>query len=244
MSRAAIIVGASSGLGRGLAEVMAGDGWRLGLAARREEKLRELAASLPGESVVRGMDVAEAEVARRTLDKMIEALGGVDLVVISAGVGYAHPTWEQERHTVEINVLGFTALAARSMDYFLERGSGHLVGITSISGLRGVGVAGAYSASKAYMSRYLEAMRVRADVRRLDIAVTDIMPGFVDTPMTEGRTDMFWVADLDTAARQMYEAILKRKRHAYITRRWRLMGWLMKAIPYRMLVRMAGRGRR
>lgn len=238
--RRAVIVGASSGIGRALARELAADGYELGLAARREEKLREVAAELPVRCVIRGMDVAEADSARTILAELVDELGGLDLIVLNAGVGYSKPTWDQERETVEVNVLGFTALATWSMEYFLERGVGHLVGISSVSALRGAMVAPAYGASKSYISNYLEAMRLLADRRGADVAVTDVKPGFVDTPMTEDRTDMFWVAPVEKAARQIATAIRKRKRLVYVTKRWRLLAWLLKVLPYPLLARMMG----
>jgi short-subunit dehydrogenase len=239
------VVGASSGLGRALAERLAADGWELGLAARREERLRELKARLSTRCVVTPIDVSRPEEARSRFDTLVSELGGVDLVILSSGVSHPKASWEQERETVEVNVLGFTALARRTMDHFQARGAGHLVGISSISALRGVGVGEAYSASKAYVSRYLEALRVRADVRGLDIAVTDVKPGYVATPMTEGRREgMFWIASLDDAADQIHDAIRARRRHAYITRRWRLVAWLLKLLPYPLLARLAGAGRK
>lgn len=240
-TRRGVIVGASSGIGRALAKELAGDGYVLGLTGRRLEMLEAISAELPVPSVVRRMDVTRAEQARRQLAELVDELGGIDLLVLNAGVGYNRPTWEQERQTIEVNVLGFTALASWSMDYFLERESGHLVGISSISALRGVGVAAAYGASKSYVSKYLEAMRLRADAQGVDVAVTDVKPGFVDTPMTEGRTDMFWVAPVEIAARQIADAIRKRKRLVYVTRRWRLIAWLLKALPYPVLARLATR---
>ena len=91
----------------------------------------------------------------------------------------------------------------------------------------------AYSGSKAFDSIYLEGLQFKADRLGVDVCVTDVKPGFVDTPMTEGRSDMFWIAPADKAARQIYDAIRKRRRHVYVTKRWRLMGWLMKILPHR-----------
>jgi short-subunit dehydrogenase len=65
----------------------------------------------------------------------------------------------------------------------------------------------------------------------------------VDTPMTAGREDMFWVATPEKAARQIYDAIRKRKRHVYVTKRWRLMGWLMKSLPYPLVSWLAAKRR-
>jgi short-subunit dehydrogenase len=134
---------------------------------------------------------------------------------------------------IEVNVMGFVAPADLAMRHLAERGSGHLVGLSSVASLRGGRPdATIYGASKAFVSNYMEALRLGADLSSLDIQVTEVRPGYVDTPMTRGQPGMFWVADVETAARQIHVAIKKRKRIAYITRRWRLVAWLLKALPY------------
>jgi short-subunit dehydrogenase len=110
------------------------------------------------------------------------------------------------------------------------RGAGHLVGISSIAALRGNRYAPAYNASKAFVSNYLEGVRHRFNKMKLPIAVTDAQPGFVDTPMAKAPR-RFWVASPQTAARQIVAAIRTRKHHVYITRRWRLVAWLMRIVP-------------
>lgn len=231
--KGAIVVGASSGIGRALARMLAEDGYALGLAARRTELLEELQKELPGRSHVRAIDVTRVEEARHAFRSLIDRLGGVDLVVLSSGVSIKNPSWEEKLRTIEVNVIGFVALADVAMSHFMERGSGHLVGLSSIAGLRGArSEAATYGATKAFISNYMEALRLTADLRGLDIQVTDVRPGYVDTPMTEGQSGMFWLADVETAARQVHAAIKKRKRIAYITRRWRLIAWVMKALPY------------
>jgi short-subunit dehydrogenase len=114
--------------------------------------------------------------------------------------------------------------------YLERRGSGHIVGITSVAGLRGIGAAPAYSASKAFMSTYLQALRYRFRKMKLPVAVTDVRPGFVDTAMGKS-TQRFWVASPEIAAHQIVAAIRRRRRHVYVTRRWRLAGWMMRMLP-------------
>jgi short-subunit dehydrogenase len=111
-----------------------------------------------------------------------------------------------------------------------KRGSGHLVGISSLAALRGNRVAPAYAASKAFVSNYLQGVRYRFKKFKLPIVVTDVQPGFVDTRMAKGNR-LFWVASPQTAARQIAAAIRGRKQRVYITRRWRLIAWLLKVLP-------------
>jgi short-subunit dehydrogenase len=137
-SRTAVIIGASSGIGEALAYELNRAGWRLGLLARRLERLEALREALAPETVVRGLDVAQRD-APAILDHVLDELGGVDLVIISAGTGHNNRDlqWELDLDTVTVNVLGFMAVAQVAMRHFLRRGRGHLVGISSIAALRG-----------------------------------------------------------------------------------------------------------
>jgi short-subunit dehydrogenase len=229
---AAIIVGASSGIGAALARQLSADGYKVGLVARRLELLRELQAHLPNPSFVRQLDVARPEEGMVVLRELIAEMGDVELFVINAGVGALNPSldWQPERQTIDVNVTGFAAMANVALHALEARGSGHLVGISSIAALRGSRYAPAYAASKAFVSNYLEGLRQRCRHKGLPIAVTDIQPGFVDTPMAQSPT-LFWMASADEAARQIRAAIRSRRRHAYITRRWRLIAWLLKCLP-------------
>jgi short-subunit dehydrogenase len=128
-----------------------------------------------------------------------------------------------------VNVLGFAGMVNVAVAHLETRGSGHLVGISSLAALRGSRVAPAYNASKAFVSNYLQGVRYRFNKLKLPIVVTDVQPGFVDTPMAAG--NRFWIASPQTAARQIVAAIRDRKQHVYITRRWRLIAWLLRVVP-------------
>lgn len=235
----AIIIGASSGIGRALAVELARQGYTLGLTGRRLPLLHELQRSLPTPSIPCEMDISQPDEAMARLRTLIDDLGGMDLLVISAGRGSHNPdlTWPPERDTIAVNVTGSVALANVGFHYFLAQGGGHLVGISSIAGLRGSRWAPAYSASKAFVSNYLEGLRARAHHLGVPIAVTDIRPGFVATEMTAGQQGMFWVATAERAAVQIYAAIRRRRRHAYITRRWALLAAVLRVLPEWLLER-------
>ncbi len=121
-------------------------------------------------------------------------------------------------------------MANVAFNYFEKKGSGHIVGISSIAALRGASDSPAYNASKAYMSNYLQGLRQKAYKSGLSITITDIQPGFVNTSMAQGR-GLFWVASVSDAAIQIYNAIDSKKKHAYITARWRIIAWLLKVMP-------------
>lgn len=230
--RNAIVIGASSGIGRELAKLLSRNGYALGVMARRIDLLETLRHEVDGPLMVQAIDVAQAETAMVTLEKFIEALGGVDLVVISAGTGDINPdlSWPVENETIQTNAVGFAALTNVAMRHFIKQGRGHLVGISSIAALRGGRESPAYNASKAFVSNYLEGLRAKVRKAGLPITVTDIQPGFVQTVMAKGE-GIFWAAEVDKAARQIFDAIQKHRPQAYITRRWRLVAWLIKALP-------------
>jgi len=228
----AIIVGASSGIGRALAKILARDGYVVGLAARRLALLLEIQQEIGGGALVKEIDVSQTAEAMARLSEFIAEMGGVELIIISAGTGFINPelAWHKENETIAVNVAGFTAIANVAMHHFLEKGSGQLVNISSIAALRGSGQAPAYNASKAFESNYLEGLRQKVAKLRLPITVTDIQPGFVDTAMAQAES-LFWVASPAKAAEQIHRAVRAGTKHAYITRRWRLVAWLFKVMP-------------
>jgi short-subunit dehydrogenase len=235
----AIIIGASSGIGRELACILSQHGYILGLTGRRLQLLEELKNHLPGPAFSRPMDVADHAAAMKGLEELIDEVGGLDLIVISAGTGCINPDlkWPEEKETIEVNVAGFAAIANVAFRHFVKVGRGHLVGISSIAALRGSRQAPAYNASKAFVSNYLEGLRNRAKMAGHAITVTDIQPGLVDTAMAKG-DGLFWVAAPPKAAWQIYRAIQKKASHAYVTRRWRLIAWLLKALPDALYARL------
>lgn len=228
----AIIVGASSGIGRELAAILSREGYAVGLAARRLHLLEDLKNELRGPVFVQAIDVSDIPASMGLLERLIEAMGGLDLMVVSAGTGFINPDlgWGEEKATIDVNVSGFAAMANVAFQHFKRIGRGHLVGITSIAALRGGWDAPAYNASKAFAANYLEGLRIKAARAGLPIVVTDIQPGFVDTDMARGE-GLFWVAPPRKAAEQIVAAIRRKAARAYVTRRWRLVAWLLRLLP-------------
>jgi len=228
----AIIMGASSGIGWALAHVLSKKGYFVGLAARREELLLKLQQELPLKSFVRRVDVTQTKFAQETIFELIREMDGVDLIIFCSGTGHVNPdlNWRLEKETIDVNVTGFCAMANLAMHYFNEKGYGHFVSISSIASIRGNDAAPAYNASKAFMTHYLQGLRKRCVKSGKEITVTDILPGFVDTEMAKG-DKKFWVASPMTAALRIYDAIVKKKDAAYVTKRWRLIAWALKWMP-------------
>ena len=240
-SHNAIVIGASSGIGRALALRLARAGWTLGLTGRRVARLEQLRDEIGVGARMQAMDVTDVPRAMAQLEELIAALGGADLIVVNAGTGAVNPglAWELEEPAIRVNALGFAAMANVAMRHFRARGHGHLVGISSLNALRGSRHAPAYSASKAFVSNYLEALWYYAANSGLPITVTDIQPGFVDTDMVREQWRKFWVASPEAVADQICDAIRRRRKRAIVTRRWVVMAWLMRVVPdwlYRRIV--------
>jgi short-subunit dehydrogenase len=232
MMRNAVVVGASSGIGRELAKVLAANGYSVGLVARRLNLLSQVACELPTRSFTKVIDVSKPIEAIPLLRELIAEMNGVELFVIGAGTGFINPDldWEREQETIDLNVSGFAAIVNVAVEHLETRGSGHIVGISSLAALRGGSAAPAYNASKAFMSNYLQGLRQRSAKLKLPVVVTDVQPGFVDTAMAKGES-LFWVASPEKAAYQIFNAIRKRRKHVYVTRRWRVIAWLLKGLP-------------
>ncbi len=227
-----IIIGATSGIGRELAKLYASGNCLVGVSGRRQELLDNLQQQFPDNILTECFDVTQhANI--DSLKNLLQQLGGMDLFIYNSGFGDTSKTldWEIDRETTLTNVNGFVELVNFAFNYFAKQGHGHVAGISSIASIRGNSWAPAYSASKAFMSNYLEGLHMKAAKLNLDISVTDIQPGFIKTKMAKGN-GQFWVAPVEKAVKQIYRAIQYKKRRAYITRRWWLIAKMMKWMPY------------
>ena len=234
MNKSVVIIGASSGIGKELAKVFSSNGFTVGLAARRTDLLQALQKELPGRSYIKHMDLNDPEDSIKALQALLEEMVDVDIIIINSGVGYSNAKleWEKEKPSIDVNVRGFTAMAVSATHYFIKRGKGHIVGISSVAAIRPFRLDPAYGASKAFISFYLKGLRHKFIKQGLkDVHITDIKPGFIDTAMTKDNPDMFWVASAEKAAKQIYDAVIEKKKEAFITKRWRLVAFMLRVIP-------------
>lgn len=229
----AIIVGASSGIGRELAKFLSKNNYIVGMAARRVELLSALKDEIQEKSFIKQIDVSRADEAVVKLYELIEEMHGVDVAIITAGVYSENPDldWNLEKDTIDINVKGFCAVVNVFYKYFLIRGSGHIVGISSIASHRGSSLHTSYSASKAFVSNYLEGLQKKVRKEKTNIHVTNIEPGYVDTPMISGLKNTTRAIGVEEATLKIFKAIQKKKEHVYITRRLRVIVWMRKVMP-------------
>lgn len=233
-----IVIGATTGIGCSLAQLYASEGHEIAITGRRITLLEEIKKEFPNTKIhVRTMDVTDYEASRKTMDELATEMGGIDIAIINAGVGFPKANFEQEIETIHINVRGFVALANWSYQYFQQKGSGQVVGISSLAALSGSAYSPEYHASKAFMANYMSGLRMRSAKFKHNITVTDIRPGFVDTPMTKQNKGMFWVATPEKAATQIAEVIASKNRIAYITKRYILIAIILKIIPEWLLAK-------
>lgn len=233
----AIIFGATSGIGKTLTRLLVKDNYRVAITGRRLEKLKELKNDFPNQIIIKQNDIQDVVTVEKVFQEIVDEFKTVDLIIQSSGVGFVNPKllWQKEEQTINTNVLGVTKLYTLAYNLFRKQQFGHLVGISSIASLRGNRSAPVYFASKAYQKAYLESLFIKTkSIKSKKVFITDIRPGFVDTAMALG-DGIFWLVPLEKATKQIYTAIKKKKRVAYISKRWRVIAWVLKIVPSRVL---------
>ncbi len=243
MPSSILITGASSGIGRALAMELAAGGHHLALTARRRDQLESLRAEIRqhhSEVAVEicALDVTAYDQVAPVLEAMAEALGGLDTVVVNAGIGRGEKIgqgqFEKCRRTIETNLLGAIATVDAAVRHFMTRGRGHIVGVSSIMAYRGLPRNAAYSASKAGLATYLKA--IRPYLRRKGIDVTIFYPGFIDTPLNDMLPHRPFLISARQGARLMADKMARRVKSAMIPAwPWALVKWVMRLVPDRFV---------
>jgi short-subunit dehydrogenase len=217
-NQVAIITGASSGIGWAVARLLASKKCKVGLIARRQEKLEELAGLIRQEGGTAAVAVADVSNRQQTL-AAIEAirnqLGPVDLLFANSGVGRPTPLEPLEMDKVEnmirVNIFGVIYAIEGVLPEMLQRGKGHLAAVSSLASYKGFPGESGYCASKAFINVYMEGLRIQ--LRNRGIAVTTICPGFVKTAMTDvNEFPMPWLMSAEKAARKIVRALARRRK--------------------------------
>ena len=232
MNKKVIIIGATSGIGREVALIYIAQGWRVGIAGRREAELEALRAAYPEQVSAQVLDVTQED-APEKLQALIEQVGGMDLFLLSSGIGKQNPTLETglELTTAATNVEGFIRMTNAAYHYFEQQGHGHLAVISSIAGTKGLGAAPAYSATKGFQNIYMDALDQLARMKKLNIQFTDIRPGFVDTPLLNNQKKYPMLMEAPIVALDIVSAIEKKNRVAIIDWKFRLLVGFWRLIP-------------
>lgn len=228
-----IIVGASSGLGYRIALDFAQRGWIVGIAARREEPLKEICAMYPNTVFYEKIDVLTEDAPERFL-LLIDKIGGMDVVLIASGVGKQNPDLfhEIELRTTKTNVVGFTQIIDTAYNYFKDKGQeGQIAAISSVAGTKGLGMAPSYSATKRFQYIYIDALEQLSKMQGVKIKFTDIRPGFIRTPILDPEKRYPMIMTMDHAVPRIVKAILKQRRVAVVDGKWRVLVALWRLIP-------------
>ena len=223
----AVVVGASSGIGREVAKILMEQGWTVGVAARRVDLLQDI-----GAAAIERIDVT-ADVATEGLQRLIGQLGGMDLFFYASGIGKQNRELaaDIELATVQTNGVGFMRMIGEAYRFFAMQGNGHIAAITSIAGTKGLGPAPAYSATKAMQNVYLQALEQQARSRRLNIRFTDIRPGFVDTALLSGDYRYPMMLRPEKVAKEIVYAINHRQHIRVIDWKYGILTAVWRRIP-------------
>lgn len=234
-----IIVGASRGIGASLAREYAKRGWNLGLLSRSEDDLTILAHELRNTYNARveiaTLDVTESETVAPVMGELMQRFGHhIDVVIANAGVlGWRHAgdgNIAEDRRIIETNLLGSIAVFDAAVAKFKQQRVGHVVGISSISAYKGIPGSAAYSASKAALTNYLDALRMELSGK--NIAVTAVHPGFVKTELGPNMEKYPFAAKPEKVAKEIVDGIQKQKKNLIVPKLpWGLIMPMLKVIP-------------
>ncbi len=229
-TKRAVIIGATSGIGKAIAHTLLEKGWKLGIAGRREELLKEIQQTNSNSVVYEVMDV-NAKDAPQQLKKLIFKLGGMDLYLYSAGYGRLNPSLDLtlETDTVKTNVMGFVTLIHTAFHFFQKQKYGHIAAITSVAGRRGIGMNASYSATKRFQMTYLSSLAQLANNNKYNISVSDIQPGFVKTDFINYSYPM--QMEVDYVARKIVKGLSKKRRKIIVDWRYRCLVFVWHLIP-------------
>ena len=230
-----VIVGASSGLGERIATDFARAGWRVGIAARRVDRLEQIKSLYPSNVAVSELDVTAPDVVKKFYD-LIELIDGMDILLYAAGTGFYDPELQDERleTTLDTNVTGFARIVAAAYKYYKQtanRTAGQIAAITSIAGTKGIGVAAAYSASKKFQQTFINALEQLAYQQQVNVKFTDIRPGFIRTPLLDENKSYPMIMSVDEAAPLIEKAVLLKKRVAVINSKWAIVNGIWRLVP-------------
>ena len=232
MKKKAIIIGASSGIGEAIAMTLVKDGYRVRITGRREDNLQSIRQRSPENILICSFDITDIKGSIKCIDMLLKDLGGLDLFIYCSGRGATNEDlcFLLDFKVINVNIIGFTNAVTHVFKYMQKQGYGHIVNVSSVAGLRGNDCHAAYHASKSYQCIYMEGLRKKSFKRKLNIAVTDIRPGFVQTDFISKRPPIL-VCPLDKAVRQMYKAIKNKRKVVYVSKRYMIIAFLMKVFP-------------
>ena len=243
-----IITGASSGIGAALARRYAQSGAVLGLIARREHDLNQLARELSATVEVYAVDVRDAGAMQAAATDFLARHGCPDIVIANAGISVGTLTEFAEdlpafKEVIDINLVGMVQTFQPFIAAMRAARRGNLAGIASVAGYRGLPGAAAYSASKAAAVSYLESLRV--ELRGSGVRVTTICPGYIATPMTaQNPYRMPFIVSAEAAARSIARIVHRGDSFAIFPWQMAIVARVLRVLPNWLYDRMFGRAPR
>lgn len=233
MQKRIIIIGATSGIGENIASIFLNMGYRLGIAGRRIEKLEEFQSKSAANIEIERIDICEDDASDK-LKNLINKVGGMDIFILCSGVGSQNKELDPsiEIATAKTNVIGFIRMTTAVFNYYkeLDQPEKQLVVISSIAGTKGLGVAPAYSATKAMQNTYIDALAQLSKMENYNIHFTDIRPGFIKTDLLKtGKYPL--TMSKKYASKKIVKAIIRGKRISVIDWKYRIIVFFWKLIP-------------
>lgn len=194
-----------------------------------------------GAPIVEELDVTDYASVPVVMDRITSKLGRIDVVIANAGVAINTPigkgNFDDVRRTIETNLLGAIATIEAAVELFRKQGGGHIVGISSVAAARGMKAQGAYSASKAGLSRYLEALR--AETVRDNIRVTDLAPGYIDTDLNRSIPNRPFLVTAERGTEILTDMIEKQVGFRYVPSwPWTVVAQILKILPVKAIAKM------
>ena len=230
------ITGASSGIGKALAEKFASEGWRVAVSARRKEILDEMASNKNISSYP--LDVTNQEQTSDVFSKIINEFGSLDLCVFSSGT--YDPKLEQEinikqnKFVMETNFFGVLHCIKSVEKYFKDRQDGHISVVSSIAAYRGLPNSSGYGPSKAALTNLTESLYF--DFKKHNVRISLVSPGFIKTPLTDkNEFPMPFIKSPEFAAEKMFNGLTKSKTfEIHFPKALTLLLKFLRILPYRI----------
>jgi len=239
------ITGGSSGIGKALAYKFANEGWQVALSARREELLNEISKSNNNIHSF-PLDVLDVEKCKEVFNKIVSKFENIDIAVFSTGIHDPNSerklNLESIRKIMETNFFGTMNSINSVYNYFKEKKSGHISIVSSVAGYRGLPIAGAYCASKSALISYAESLYF--DMKRFNVRVSVINPGFIKTPMTDQNPfPMPMIVSPEFAAEEMFKGLTKSKSfEIHFPKKFTFIMKILKIMPNWLYLKLIKKG--
>ena len=230
------ITGASSGIGKAVAEKFAKEGWQVAVSARRKEILNEMAKDLNISSYP--LDVVDEQNCKITFQKIISEFTEIDLCIFCSGTYDPKKEKEidikQSKFVMDVNYFGVLNCVKTVEKYFKNKKRGHISIVSSIAGYRGLPNSSGYGPSKAALNNFAES--IYFDFKKYNVRVSVISPGFIKTPLTDKNDfPMPFLRSVEFAAEKIYGGLIKSNSfEIHFPKQLTLILKFLRILPYKI----------